>query len=120
MSHAESPSDLSIARRVAVPFRRTTARRPTAPFFVACLLLTAAASLQAYPINYNVSGNLGAVTNGGPDPFGLAGKTFSLSGNIDSSNSGNASLQLTVGGLAINLQAPVTFTPGSPGSISLS
>src|SRR5215831_2968603 len=49
---------------------------------ILALLAAGASQALAYPVTYSVSGTFGAAT--GPDPLKLTGKSFSISGSIDS------------------------------------
>src|SRR5260221_291586 len=97
----------------------------------ACLILGASV-VQAYPVAYTVSGTFG--TAQGPDSLKLGGQAFSITGTIDSTALSipspcggsciynNQNLNLIVGNPPITVQllaVPVTFSSGSPGSISL-
>lgn len=82
----------------------------------ACLLF-GATSIQAITVNYTLNGQLGAVLSG-PDGLGLAGKSISITGTVDSSS--NANLQVSLGSLSVSLTGvKVSFAAGNPGSISI-
>ncbi len=86
------------------------------------LLLASAWQLQAAPITYTINGTLGDSAVSGPDILLLAGKTFQISGTIDSAavpittGAGTAtfsfpSLTISIGQLTVSLPGvPVTFT----------
>src|ERR1051326_1962384 len=100
-----------------------TARLGRILLVLSCALMVAGAwQLQAAPITYTINGALGDSPVSGPDVLILAGKTFKITGTIDSAAApvttgpGTAtysfpSLTISLGQLTVSLPSvPVTFT----------
>ena len=104
-------------QNVSLPSGTWLARRHLA--LPVCLLL-GVAGLQAYPVTYAVTGTLGGVTSGA-DPLNLSNKPFNISGTVESTTLKLTGLSITVGKLVVNPSSvSISFTAGTPGSISVS
>jgi len=111
-----------------------TARLGRVLLVLSCAVMVAGAwQLQAAPITYTINGTLGDPPVSGPDVLFLAGKTFKITGTIDSAAApvttgpGTAtfsfpSLTITIGQLTVSLPGvPVTFmiTSGNVATMSV-